>query len=235
MRGAVWGLLVLLAAVGVWGGTRGRDASGEGDYLFLSVSEVNNRAVGGVPFSTGGGKDDSFDLESRSVTVTRREALPTGRTRALVFHRSDSLDTRLAARVFPVGRLPGRVPVDAPLVRPGMTAGPGGEPVASDNVVDNATRLLPGPLTVDGIAPDGTAVLRWGEESIVLPAGRGWGMALARGASGALERFPDGPDWDKWVGARLDRGDTVTVVSIRNHGFWPRSRVRLAAARTNPR
>lgn len=230
MRRTVWILLALLAAAGAWGWVRGRPAAGEGDYLFLSVSEVNNRAVHGAPLSLEGAEGDAFDEATRSVRVTRRGALPGGRTRALVFHRADALDTILESRVFAVERLPARVPVERALRRPGFQAGPEGEPVRADNVVDNATRLVPGPLFVDAIAPDGTASLRWGGASVALPAGKGWAMALARGASGVVERLEDGPSWDGWVGERLDRGDALTVVRVHNHGFWPRSRVRLTGA-----
>lgn len=227
MRRVFWLLLAFLLAAGAWGWARWRGPAGRGDYLFLTVSEVNNRALRGAPLSVEGAAGDAFDAATRSVRVTRREALPGGRTRALVFHRADALDTILESRVFAVERLPARVPVERTLRRPGFQAGPEGEPVRADNVVDNATRLVPGPLFIDAIAPDGTAALRWGDASVTLPAGKGWAMALARGASGVVDRLEDGPSWDRWVAERLDRGDALTVVRVHNHGFWPRSRVRL--------
>lgn len=234
MRRAAWVLLAILLAAGAWGWARGRGHAGAGDYLFLAVSEVNNRALHGAPLSVEGAPGDAFDAATRSVRVTRREALPGGRARALVFHRADSLDAILESRAFAVERLPARVPVDRDLARPGFQAGPRGEPVPSANVVDNATRLVPGPLFIDAIAPDGTAALRWGEASIALPVGKGWAMALARGASGVVDRLEEGPSWERWVAERLDRGDTLTVVRVQNHGFWPRSRVRLTGPSRTP-
>ncbi len=222
-----WLALVLAVALGAGGcAPRGADS---GEYLFLFVWEVNNRAVRGAPVALDGEPGAEFDPGQRTVRVARREELPGAGARALVLHRADSLDLTLASRAFPIYRLPARVPVDSPLRRPGRVLDRSGRPLALSNVVDEATRLLPGPLAVKAIEEDGTAVLGWGEEEFRLAPGGGWALALARGRSGDVAVIGNGPGWEGSVREHLHRGDALTVLRVYNHGWWPRERVTLAA------
>lgn len=225
MRWLAVGLAVVLAASGC-----ARRASSEaGDYLFLFVWELNNRALRAAPLALKGEAGSDFDARERSVRVARPEERPRSGTRALVLHRADSLDLTLASRAFPVARLPARIPVDGAIDRPGRVRGKEAEPVALPDVVDDGTRLLPGPLVLEGIEDDGTAALRWGERAFRLKPGGAWVMALARGPSGTVEPIADDDRWAELIGERLDGGDTLTVLRVFNHGWWPKARVRVGA------
>lgn len=233
-RRFAWVLLAVGLALG-WGAAyrwlRPGGASGgeAGRFVFLFAWESNNLALRGLPREIDRAPAADFDEDGQSLRVPTAADVPAPGTLAVVLQRVDSLDTNLASRVYPVTGVPARVPVSAPVTRPGRLADAGGLMRYVDNVVDNRSRLLTDDLVITKVEEDGTVEFRLGAEKVRLAPGQGWGVGYVRGVNG-IQTVRDGPDWEQRIAGRLGEGKPVTVFSVFNHGRWPLARVVVAGS-----
>lgn len=197
----------------------------EENFVFLFLWENNTAALQYAAPEQLIDQAAWFNEDTRSLTLRQRKDRPTRRTKVVVYYQSDSLDTRLASRVYLVSRFPFEVPVSEPIELVASVADKSGRTAGSANIVDNRRRLLGGNLRLTGVQPDGAVLIEYAGDKITVAPGSGWqeGRVLRDGTVSVIP----GERWDETVEAALANGLPLTRLSLVNHGWWKKAGVSL--------
>jgi hypothetical protein len=219
-------LVLLVVVVVVWALWSAATAGKPERFIFLYFRETNNNLLKEAPVGPLRGPFVQWMPAEPKLVLPETHDLPPTNTRLAVLHDIEHYDVTVRTRLYYSAELPALLDTAAPVGWQEGVRDLHGEPVDRIAVVNDG-RSPPEKVSIQELRPDGTAVLRVGDQAVALTPGEGWGVARGRTETG-LKAVPSGPHWDEFVTAQLTNRRPLTVFTVYNYGWLAGEAVTLA-------